>query len=1485
MGSKGSTTTYVNQNQQAQQTPNPYVSAAGQQALMGAQNAAQQPFWLPPQPVAGFSPMQQAAFSNINAIQGQAQPWYNQAGQFAIGSQTPITGADVSQYYNPMAANVTAQMENIFGQQNLQNTMNLTQAAGGVGADRIAVGQANMANQQGLAAGQTYANLYQQALQAAQQQKQMQANAAYAMGNLGKGAQAANLQGIQAQLSAGGLQQQLAQAQMMSPYNWLQQQFAYPFQANQYLAGIAGGLGPAMGAQTATQGYQQQTTVPPQPSLISQGLGLGVAGLGMLGTPGSNFAGASAVGQGAAMSPLQSFGSGAPIGYNTSLYDPSQAGYYGSPMYGNRGGRVPGYADGGRAIPLVPPQMMLTPGHPPTTHGPGMADGGGLLPQAPGQLMPQNQFQPVANASFPQWPPQMASSNPFTGNMSWMPGQFGGWGKGSAPMPAAKPYGYADGGATDDDRPPPYRIGQDPPIFPIDPQTDNPVTGAIKIMAEPPAEVIRSGYDRARRALGYQGGGPISDKESQTSEQFLPAPYHPISQISSFGTASQPSAPASPRLVTPAQSDLDAYFAANADKVAALQNMGPSGWSAHPFGYIKPGPEPATQGGFGGYGGLQPPQLSDYGLASPAQQQTQQGGGFGGFSIPPTNSSSSFVDTFVNPWARRWFESSGGRVGYADGGGSSNPWGNIDALVPDLSLPGAAPGSQYPRIEPIQPISTGKSSSGSSAGSDFATALQIGMKVLPMLAAAHSGGRVQHFQEGGGDWQPDTFAGALSFPSAAGEAVGRSISNLGELQAPPPPPRTTQPPFSFVTRQPPAGPSIDPMALTVAKPSTPEVPPTDQLAPKPVKTVPIPAEQVPSGPVATADEGVPLPRPRPIEGDIIPPPTNYGIPGSLLERARAATQQQESGGNYQNVTTTRSPYRGTQHALGAYGIMDFNLPQWSQETLGRRVTPQEFLANPQLQDQIYNHKMSDYIRRFGVEGAGRAWLGGEGSLNAPMARDPLGTTVGSYGQKFAGMVGGAGTESLPGGIPRMPAGATAQYSPQGGGAPYGGQPPYGGGQPSLYGMPQTSMPPSALPFPGAPYAGGPIAGYGKPGWGQQMINLGAAIAGGTSPWAGVNIGRGITEAGKVGREEFDKNVEAQKLGLDIQKHIDEYTRMTPSQEAAGWHFFYDQRGNPYAFNPRSGQVSSAMSLPGAGGQGAPGVPGGPDVSKGPPPGVSPIYQSPSPQVVQQFGGGPAYLPGTGRPRPDVIANNNRITTANDKMADATRGSELGLDEIDSNADKANLAILGASGLGSTLLTPGPGSGLRTQIAAAIASLGPEGAAKALGIPKEAIGAITAMQKQTFDLGAAKTALLGSREAQQVLNWAIQTTPGWEQTEEGRIKVTNAYRMALQMQKDYLAYADEYRDANNGNYAGVQQAFAAQHPIQSYVKRAEELSANQFAIDRLPVDQRKQVLQMDRGQQGKLLDYVRKYRNDPQAMAALDKQSNGLGSAIIRELGQ
>ena len=106
----------------------------------------------------------------------------------------------------------------------------------------------------------------------------------------------------------------------------------------------------------------------------------------------------------------------------------------------------------------------------------------------------------------------------------------------------------------------------------------------------------------------------------------------------------------------------------------------------------------------------------------------------------------------------------------------------------------------------------------------------------------------------------------------------------------------------------------------------------------------------------------------------------------------------ESGGNYKAVgPATRTGDR----ALGKYQVMASNVGPWSKEVLGQEITPQEFMANPDIQDAIFNGKFGSYVSKYGPEGAAKAWFAGESGMNDPNRKDSLGTSVTDYARKFS----------------------------------------------------------------------------------------------------------------------------------------------------------------------------------------------------------------------------------------------------------------------------------------------------------------------------------------------------------------------------------------------------------------------------------------------------------------------------------------------------
>ncbi|HQR91560.1 MAG TPA: hypothetical protein PLH31_20260, partial [Caulobacter sp.] len=131
----------------------------------------------------------------------------------------------------------------------------------------------------------------------------------------------------------------------------------------------------------------------------------------------------------------------------------------------------------------------------------------------------------------------------------------------------------------------------------------------------------------------------------------------------------------------------------------------------------------------------------------------------------------------------------------------------------------------------------------------------------------------------------------------------------------------------------------------------------------------------------------------------------------MLTRTKQAISGNESGGRYDAV----GPDTGSgKRAYGKYQVMDFNVGPWTQEALGRPMTPQEFLASPDAQEAVADFKLGQYIKQYGSpEAAARAWFAGPGGMNNTAAKDVLGTTVGGYGQKFAQAYGAGATGPQP----------------------------------------------------------------------------------------------------------------------------------------------------------------------------------------------------------------------------------------------------------------------------------------------------------------------------------------------------------------------------------------------------------------------------------------------------------------------------------------
>lgn len=493
MGKGGApTTTNTAQNQTVQYTP------TGLSGLQNIYNQASQVASTPYQPyggqlVQGLNPTQTGAISNISNIASQ-----------------PLTSGQIQQYMNPFQSNVIdATMANINEtnqQQQAQTTGQLTQAAGGIGADRIGIGQAELARQQGLASNQTLAGLqqqnYSQAVGTAQQQQGFQLGAA------------------QTQLGAGGVEQQTGQAGLTAAYQQYLQQLAFPYQQTQFLAGV--GL-PALGAMGGTQnqvGTANQTITPPGVSWLQALTGAGALGYGL--TQGGLFGGSgtTAGGGGAATTS----GGGA------------------DPYAQARGGGI-GYADGGGADDDSK-SIDLGPGdyHEATDALSPVLNPSSYIPQA--KLPTAGDMKPAAMPAMPSiQAPQQQQQQSNSSTLSGLAGLGTTIAK-AIPMVAALfreggsvHNGYDDGGSVPMQQPPSPNMYPSPAMLgrpltqgalPQSPQMGSPNVhyGTPLPNMLPPSPVVNTGqaggnaYEQIRQALAQrEAGQKLASLRNQMSGQ------------------------------------------------------------------------------------------------------------------------------------------------------------------------------------------------------------------------------------------------------------------------------------------------------------------------------------------------------------------------------------------------------------------------------------------------------------------------------------------------------------------------------------------------------------------------------------------------------------------------------------------------------------------------------------------------------------------------------------------------------------------------------------------------------------------------------------------------------------------------------------------------------------------------------------------------------------------------------------------------------
>jgi hypothetical protein len=180
----------------------------------------------------------------------------------------------------------------------------------------------------------------------------------------------------------------------------------------------------------------------------------------------------------------------------------------------------------------------------------------------------------------------------------------------------------------------------------------------------------------------------------------------------------------------------------------------------------------------------------------------------------------------------------------------------------------------------------------------------------------------------------------------------------------------------------------------------------------------------PEVPTAPGGEVPPQPdlsqaHPEYLTGGGMPPPSG-DMNMANMQNAIASIESAGSGGYSAIGNTTGSGDR----AYGKYQVMGENIPVWTRQALGREMTPEQFLADPQAQDQVFNTIFGGYLKEGSPQDAASRWFTGQPLSVGANRADVNGMTGSQYVNRFTGSLGNlAGADSPAGDV------SISSYSP------------------------------------------------------------------------------------------------------------------------------------------------------------------------------------------------------------------------------------------------------------------------------------------------------------------------------------------------------------------------------------------------------------------------------------------------------------------------
>lgn len=129
--------------------------------------------------------------------------------------------------------------------------------------------------------------------------------------------------------------------------------------------------------------------------------------------------------------------------------------------------------------------------------------------------------------------------------------------------------------------------------------------------------------------------------------------------------------------------------------------------------------------------------------------------------------------------------------------------------------------------------------------------------------------------------------------------------------------------------------------------------------------------------------------------------TQSNIQHPSLQAVMNGIAHVESSDSSTPYTLISKPAGNGDRSYGKYQIMGNNIPSWTKEATGTAYTRQQFLNNPQIQDQTASYMLNKSLKQgYSPDDAAMIWFTGRPYNKTGNVKDSYGTTKDMYLKKF-----------------------------------------------------------------------------------------------------------------------------------------------------------------------------------------------------------------------------------------------------------------------------------------------------------------------------------------------------------------------------------------------------------------------------------------------------------------------------------------------------